>query len=52
MNKKFLTEAVCKIDSYRSPEVSVTEIFSEGVLCASGGVETWEEENNSSIWGN
>ena len=29
---------------YESPEISVVEIEAEGVLCASGGFEEWEEE--------
>jgi hypothetical protein len=29
---------------YESPEVSVVEIETEGVLCASGGFEEWEED--------
>ena len=47
MNKKLLTTADCNNVSYRSPEVSVTEIFAEGVLCASAksaSFETWNEE--------
>ena len=48
MNKKLLTTADCNNVSYRSPEVSVTEIFAEGVLCASKvgselSVEAWED---------
>jgi hypothetical protein len=47
MNKKLLTTADCNNVSYRSPEVSVTEIFAEGVLCASernASFEEWKEE--------
>ena len=52
MNKKLLTTADCNNVSYRSPEVSVTEIFAEGVLCASAKFKDWEnEEDNSGIWG-
>ena len=31
--------------SYESPAVSVVEVLSEGVLCASGQLEEWNEEN-------
>ena len=31
--------------SYESPTVSVVEVLSEGVLCASGQLEGWGEEN-------
>ena len=31
--------------SYESPAVSVVEVVSEGVLCASGQLEEWNEEN-------
>ena len=31
--------------SYESPAVSVVEVLSEGVLCASGQLEGWEEDN-------
>ena len=46
MNKTLTTTADRNV-SYRSPEVSVTEIRNEGVLCASTiygklSVETWE----------
>ncbi len=52
MNKKLLTTADCNNVSYRSPEVSVTEIFAEGVLCASSkSFEQWDEKDDSSIWG-
>ena len=30
--------------SYESPAVSVVEVVSEGVLCASGQLEEWKEE--------
>ncbi len=29
---------------YESPAVTVAEVLSEGVLCASGEIEGWEEE--------
>ena len=48
MNKKLLTTADCNNVSYRSPEVSVTEIFAEGVLCASGDHEGWEYDDD--LW--
>ena len=38
--------------SYESPAVSVVEVHSEGVLCASGQFfEEWREEDNTDIWG-
>ena len=33
--------------SYETPEVKVTEILSEGVLCQSGNFEEWGEESIS-----
>jgi hypothetical protein len=45
MNKK-LTTADRQNGSYRSPEVTVAEISNEGVLCASGQLEKWEDGNN------
>jgi hypothetical protein len=30
--------------SYESPAVNVVEVLSEGVLCASGQFEEWNEE--------
>ena len=53
MNKKLLTTADCNNVSYRSPEVSVTEIFAEGVLCASQvgsklSVKEWDVEEDFS----
>ena len=49
MNKKLLTTADCNNVSYRSPEVSVTEIFAEGVLCVSGrSLESWDEADKFS----
>ena len=33
--------------SYRSPEVTVAEIYSEGVLCVSNGtIEGWDEADS------
>ncbi len=29
---------------YVSPEMQVMEIYSEGMLCASGAIEEWQEE--------
>ena len=34
--------------NYRSPEVTVAEIFNEGVLCLSGSHEDWEIDND--LW--
>ena len=31
--------------SYETPAVNVVEVVSEGVLCASGQLEGWTEEN-------
>ena len=49
MNKKLLTTADCNNVSYRSPEVSVTEIFAEGVLCSSTPEATLQEWENGTI---
>ena len=54
MNKNLLTAATptLGVRSYESPTVSVVEVVSEGVLCMSGrSFETWDDEDNSSIWG-
>ena len=55
MNKITLTAAGSTLgtSSYVSPEAKVTEIYSEGVLCASDAnsklsVEPWE--NGESVW--
>ena len=32
------------VRSYESPKVMVAEVLSEGILCASGEIENWEEE--------
>ena len=37
-------EPSLRLSSYESPEVLVAEIRSEGVLCASGQFEQWNEE--------
>ena len=46
MNRIFKTaiESALRSNGYESPEVVVTEIHSEGVLCASGQFEEWNEE--------
>jgi hypothetical protein len=46
MNKELTTAAVLSLGarSYESPAVNVVEVLSEGVLCASGVIEDWEEE--------
>lgn len=47
MNKELTTAANFTLGggSYESPTVSVVEVLSEGVLCASGQLEGWEEDN-------
>lgn len=47
MNKITLTAAGSTLgtSSYVSPEAKVTEIHSEGVLCASGDHEPWNEKD-------
>ena len=44
MNKILTTAASATLgtSSYVSPEAKVTEIHSEGVLCASGQFEEWD----------
>ena len=46
MNRIFKTaiESTLRSNGYESPEVVVTEIHSEGILCASGQFEEWNEE--------
>ena len=46
MNKKLTTAATLSLGarSYESPAVTVVEVLSEGVLCASGQLEGWEED--------
>ena len=54
MNKKLTTAATLTLGarSYESPAVTVVEVLSEGVLCASGQFfEKWHEEDNTGIWG-
>ncbi len=45
MNKIFKTAASVSLGtcSYATPTVSVVEVRTEGVLCASGQLEGWEE---------
>ena len=47
MNKELTTAATLSLGvrSYESPAVSVVEVLSEGVLCASGQLEGWEEDD-------
>ena len=33
------------VRSYETPAVSVVEVLSEGVLCASGQLQGWEEDD-------
>lgn len=53
MNRNVMTAAdfALGVGSYESPEVSVVEIRSEGVLCASGQFDEWNLEDNQDIWG-
>lgn len=46
MNKELTTAANFTLGggSYESPAVSVVEVLSEGVLCASGQLEGWYED--------
>ena len=46
MNKELTTAATLSLGvrSYESPTVNVVEVLSEGVLCASGQLEGWEED--------
>lgn len=45
MNKELTTAATLSLGvrSYESPAVNVVEVLSEGVLCASGQLEGWED---------
>lgn len=45
MNKELTTAATRSlgVSSYESPAVTVVEVLSEGVLCASGQLEGWED---------
>ena len=50
MNKKTLTTADRFNGGYVSPEVTVGEIYAEGVLCVSQGtIEEWKD-GNSFTW--
>ena len=44
MNKTLTTAATLTLGarSYESPAVTAVEIFSEGVMCASGQLEGWD----------
>ena len=46
MNKELTTAATLSLGarSYESPAVTVVEVLSEGVLCASGDHEGWYED--------
>ena len=46
MNKILMNAAGSSLGarSYESPEVNVVEVHSEGVLCASGQLEGWQED--------
>ena len=46
MKKILKTSAFASLDtsSYATPSVSVIEVKSEGMLCASGDFEEWNEE--------
>ena len=37
--------AALAADGYQSPEIMIIETISEGVLCASGELEDWFEED-------
>ena len=51
MNKNLLTAATptLGVSSYESPTVSVVEVVSEGVLCASGQHEKWGYDDDD-LW--
>lgn len=46
MNKILMTaaESALGLSSYQTPETSVMEVSAEGLLCISGQIETWEED--------
>ena len=46
MNKELTSAAALALGvrSYESPAVNVVEVLSEGVLCASGQLEGWSED--------
>ena len=50
MNKNLLTAATptLGVRSYESPTVSVVEVVSEGVLCASGQHQDWGYDDD--LW--
>ena len=53
MNKIFMTaaESSLRFSNYESPEVLVTEVYAEGVLCASTAtlsIDDWE--NGTFSW--
>ena len=50
MNKELTTAATLSLGvrSYESPAVSVVEVLSEGVLCASGQHDDWEYDDD--LW--
>ena len=50
MNKELTTAATLSLGvrSYESPAVSVVEVLSEGVLCASGDHEGWGTDDD--LW--
>lgn len=39
-----ITENVKEGSLYAAPEISVVEMYAEGVLCQSGQFEEWEED--------
>ena len=47
MNKELTHAATLSlgVHSYKSPTVHVVEVLSEGVLCASGQLEGWIEDD-------
>ena len=50
MNKELTTAATLSLGarSYESPAVTVVEVLSEGVLCASGDHEDWGYDDD--LW--
>ena len=38
------------VSSYESPAANVVEVLSEGVLCASGQLEAWDEDEDVLDW--
>ena len=47
MNKTLTTAATLTLGarSYESPAITAVEVLSEGVMCASGQLQGWEEDN-------